>query len=162
MRRRNAPIIAGLALCALTVAGCAGADDSATGGSSSDQWVDIAGQFKITIGEDLAAWDDAGCSPEVVEDEPGCDAYVYIMGTRAGDIQKTFEEAVEPGAGGYIGTPPAELEDVIDQTREAATEAATAYDSVDCPGPDCTTTSGDFMSAYNDLDTAFSLWDPYL
>lgn len=154
--------MAGLALCALALTGCTGTDDSATEESSSEQWVDIAGQLKITLGEDLAAWDDAGCTPEVVEDEPGCDAYVYIMGTRAGDIQKTFEEAVEPGAGGYIGTPPAELADAVEQTRDSATEAATAYDSVDCPGAECAATSGAFMSAYNDLDAAFGLWDPYL
>ena len=109
-------------------------------------------------------------SPGAVDVRPGymtCAMSVLTVSMQAQTVVAVLEGAQKRGVPAFVGTPPAEIKSLLDDTLASAEALKTASDAANpCTMPgadnaDCIASLFAFKSALDDMKAQFAAWDPY-
>lgn len=131
------------------------------------QYGEIMLESRKGVDEFLEDWEDENCSGLGIADgDLLCNMTMMRAPMVASIVDLNFSAAAKPTAPGFIGAPPAELEGIVADTREAAQasiEAGEEWKEANCPdGDQCAFAAGRLEDAVEDLQLKFDAWQLYL
>lgn len=173
------PLVVSAAIAVLALSGCSGgtateaagspsppASASASAGPTVEEFGSIISENRRDVDEWLEKWDEHTCSPLSVGDgDPLCEAHLVAGGYTAEAVKLSLQGATSTQSLVHIGDPPDEIKQLWLETEQAASAAADAGDEIpdDCAAAsDCVGKVGDFVTAFEDVQSKFDSWDPYL
>jgi ABC-type phosphate transport system substrate-binding protein len=176
MRRTTISIVA-----ALATVGCSASNENAAPDptpstvpttaaadtATVEQWASLVAPFAREWNDQVEQTEDDCLDPLTLF---ACTAGYYILGANAARYVIILEGAQDiPDVDHYLGEPPAEIADLIDdtvETAEAVDPAVTTWQETGCDDPlslDCGVVESLTMDmAVGDLTEAFDAWAPYL
>lgn len=134
-------------------------------GSVAD-YKSVAQPFVADIEESIEKFDEYHCFnfPDAFE-ENLCNATIVSAGMRAKTVSIALRGAMKPGVPAYIGDLPAELQNVMDKTLDAADEASSVaeeWSDEECPsGSTCRALNIKTPNAFDGLHDELVTWSNY-
>ena len=127
------------------------------------QWASRIAEVQGDARAAHADWEAAQCLPTDVHLDPVCQAHLLIMQLNASTVALSVEGGTMEGVPAYIGTPPAEIAGLVDETLAAAQAASESGQvAVDaCHAGECTSEAFEALMDYEDLVAKIDAWSPY-
>jgi hypothetical protein len=155
----------------LSITGCGGASHQAPDANvplpaatatlrqaTVSQWASLVAQQKATLEKALKPWEKNSCS-SLSLDYPLCYATLITLQYTAETTNLVLKEASDPDQANYLGTPPAEISDLVAQTVDAANTAGSLAGRKKTRA---TAGALKFKAALDDLQSSYAGWAPYL
>lgn len=134
-------------------------------GATVQQWASIIAEQQLSFDETWENFDEKDCGVMLMGPDVNCEAIGLTLYYNAQTISTVIEGARKPSAPAFIGDPPAEIADLVDETQDAADAAVAAWetrDEADCDGGGCVSQAFEFDSALDDIRAQLAAWGPYL
>jgi hypothetical protein len=122
------------------------------------QWASLIAQQDQKLDETLGQWHEDDCSALSL-DYPLCEIKFMTLGTVAKTLDIQLQGATSESSPSYLGEPPSEVATLVQETVDAAHEAATLADDPDVKDVGVAVR---FEGAVDALSTAYAGWAPYL
>lgn len=135
-----------------------------SGEASVQQWASRVAEGAGAVRENYATWDsEHNCLPG--DTDFLCTSDMLTMSLSASTLATLLRAGTNVGAPGYIGDPPAEVADLVYDTKTAAEQAAetadAAWDACLDGGEECTGKSMAMSVSYGRLLSQLDAWQPY-
>ena len=141
---------------------------SASSEVSVERWAGIVAEQQLTLDDWSQKWDGNSCSALSIE-FPLCGAALLSGSYISQTMHITIWGPTVRGGNTYLGTVPAEIEDLYAETIELTEEAKVAGEawqastcSADASGEGCTSLAFTLENALGAVKTKFAAWAPYL
>lgn len=135
-----------------------------TSEATVQQWASRVAEGAGGVRESYTEWETTnGCLPG--DEDFICTANMLTMSYSASTLATLLEAGTNVGAPGYIGDPPAEVANLVEETKAAATQASetakTAWDACMNGTDECMGTSMAMSVSYGLLMNQLNAWQPY-
>ncbi|MGF0118839.1 hypothetical protein ACQFYA_21300 [Promicromonospora sp. Marseille-Q5078] len=138
---------------------------TATPAATTEAWAALVKKQSDAYDEMQALWDDGDCTADTATGgDVACQTLLFSMGILGNVASVTFWDATLPEADSYMGEPPAEIADLVQETAAAADEVSGIGGEVDTAcfqGSDCWQAT-DLENAWSALGDTYTGWDPYM